>query len=201
VELAQQLTARLVTTDLGLTRVAQIHGVVVVNVHEVAAALKPALIPGQTLSIRLIKQGEQAGQAVGYLDDGTMVVAEAAAHMVGQDTQVLVTSTIQTTAGRMVFARPIDGPMYEGQMTGRGEDAAAEGDSAAALSLESGGAQALGGGPEAALPEGGSAAVDEADAAGALPAPAARTGGGGAGGPFPPKPPARRPPSPRNPRR
>jgi uncharacterized protein YacL len=105
VELAQRMSGRIVTTDLGLARVAQIQGVVTVNMHEVAAACKPALIPGEQLIIKLIKPGEQPGQGVGYLDDGTMVVVDHGAPMIGQDAPILVTSAIQTTGGRMVFAR------------------------------------------------------------------------------------------------
>lgn len=198
VELAQQLTARVVTTDHGLTRVAQIQGVVVVNVHELAAAMKPALIPGQTLVIKLIKAGEQTGQAVGYLDDGTMVVTEAAAHMIGQDAQVLVTSTIQTTAGRMVFARPIDGPPYEPRGHRDVERAPDANDESAIAAAQLAGEQAEGMASDAE-----SSAETGVSGHGAheAPAGAAATSARPSGGPFPPKAPARRPPSPRNPRR
>jgi uncharacterized protein YacL len=114
VELAAKLGgARLMTTDLALTRVAQIHGVVVLNLHEIANTLKPTLISGQQLLLRMVKPGEQAGQAVGYLEDGTMVVAEAAAHKIGQDALLLVTGSMQTTAGRLVFARLLDASEVE----------------------------------------------------------------------------------------
>jgi uncharacterized protein YacL len=114
VELSQKLGGgRLMTTDLALTRVAQIHGVMVLNLHEIANTLKPTLISGQQLLLRLVKHGEQPGQAVGYLEDGTMVVAEAAAHRIGQDTLLLVTGSMQTTAGRLVFARPLDSSEME----------------------------------------------------------------------------------------
>jgi uncharacterized protein YacL len=206
VELAKQLTARIVTTDLGLTRVAQIHGVVVVNVHEVAAALKPALIPGQTLAIRLIKAGEHAGQAVGYLDDGTMVVAEAAAHMIGQDAQVLVTSTIQTTAGRMVFARPIDGPLYDSSEARAVAPTQAEPDrsdeSAIAAAMAAGEQSGESAGAELTTPM---RANTDSEAPTSITPPMtvapSTSRPGASGGPFPPKTPVRRPPSPRNPRR
>ncbi len=196
VELAQQLTARVVTTDHGLTRVAQIHGVVVVNVHDLAAAMKPALIPGQSLVIRLIKAGEQAGQAVGYLDDGTMVVAEGAAGMIGGDAHVLVTSTIQTTAGRMVFARPVDGAVVHPPRDHDGAEAASDlsnaNDESAIAAAQLAGERA-----EAVAPDTG---VD-ASAGDAAGSPIEAVAAPGKAGPFPPKPPARRPPSPRNPRR
>jgi uncharacterized protein YacL len=109
VELSQKLGGgRLMTTDLALTRVAQIHGVMVLNLHEIANTLKPTLISGQQLLLRLVKAGEQAGQAVGYLEDGTMVVAENAAHKIGQDALLLVTGSMQTIAGRLVFARTLE---------------------------------------------------------------------------------------------
>lgn len=108
VELARQMNARIVTTDLGLARVGQIHGVIVVNVHEVAQSLKPSLVPGEQLTLRLVKPGEQPSQGVGYLDDGTMVVVEQGAGRIGDDVPVLVSSTMQTTAGRLVFAKLLE---------------------------------------------------------------------------------------------
>ena len=109
VELSQKLGGgRLMTTDLALTRVAQIHGVMVLNLHEIANTLKPTLISGQQLLLRMVKPGEQSGQAVGYLEDGTMVVADGAAHKIGQEALLLVTGSMQTTAGRLVFARLLD---------------------------------------------------------------------------------------------
>lgn len=105
VELADQLSARILTTDHGLARIAQIEGVQAINLHDVAAVLKPTLIPGDKLTLRLLKPGEQAEQAVGYLDDGTMVVVENAAHQVGQDVAITVGSAMQTSAGRLIFAR------------------------------------------------------------------------------------------------
>jgi uncharacterized protein YacL len=106
VELAEKLGARIITTDLGLARVAQIKGITAINLHDLANSLRPALVPGEQINIRLVKGGEQAGQGVGYLDDGTMVVAEGGAPHIGEEVALLVTSTMQTTAGRLVFARP-----------------------------------------------------------------------------------------------
>lgn len=105
VELAEQLSARILTTDHGLVRIAQIEGVQAINLHDVAAVLKPTLTPGDKLTLRLLKPGEQADQAVGYLEDGTMVVVEQAAHQVGQDVAITVGSAMQTSAGRLIFAR------------------------------------------------------------------------------------------------
>lgn len=109
VELARLMPAILVTTDAALERVARIQGVSVLNLHETAMAFRPALAPGEQLVLTLVKPGEQPGQAVGYLDDGTMVVAENAASQIGHDVALIVTSTMQTAAGRLVFAK-INGP-------------------------------------------------------------------------------------------
>ncbi len=109
IELARRLPATIVTTDSGLNRVASIQGVQVLNLNDVANALKPALIPGEQLSIRLIKRGEQQGQGVGYLEDGTMVVAEDGGPRIGEQVTLTVTSTLQTSAGRLIFGRMVDG--------------------------------------------------------------------------------------------
>jgi len=108
VELARTMPAIVATTDSGLNRVAGIQGVPVLNMNDVANALKPSVVPGETLRVTLIKRGEQPQQGVGYLDDGTMVVAEDGAGAVGQDVSLTVTSMLQTSAGRLIFGR-IDG--------------------------------------------------------------------------------------------
>ena len=105
VELAKVMGAMVVTADVGLSRVAEIQGIKCLNLNDVANALKPALIPGEQLSIKLIKPGEQPGQGVGYLEDGTMVVAEDGAARVGEQVTLIVTSTLQTSAGRLIFGR------------------------------------------------------------------------------------------------
>jgi uncharacterized protein YacL len=105
VEMAQAMPAVVVTTDVGLARVATIHGVSVLNLNDLANALKPNVVPGQSLDIELIRQGEQEGQGVGYLDDGTMVVAENASDHVGRRVTLIVTSAMQTSAGRLIFGR------------------------------------------------------------------------------------------------
>ncbi len=119
VDLARRTPGVIVTNDLGLKRVAAIHGVAVINMNDVANSLKPLVIPGEALSLRLIKRGEQPGQGVGYLDDGTMVVAEDGAHAVGEDVTLTVTSSMQTSAGRLIFGRvgvspPMDRATPEG---------------------------------------------------------------------------------------
>lgn len=105
VELARQIPATIVTADLALNRVAAIHGVRVVNLNDVANALRPALVPGEHIAIRLVRPGEQPGQGIGYLDDGTMVVAENGSAHIGAEVALIVTRTLQTSAGRMIFAR------------------------------------------------------------------------------------------------
>ena len=108
VELARLMPATIVTTDTGLSRVAGIQGVTVLNINDLANAMKPSVIPGEPLSVLLIKRGEQRGQGVGYLDDGTMVVAEDGEASVGHDVTLTVTSTMQTSAGRLIFGRMQD---------------------------------------------------------------------------------------------
>lgn len=104
-ELARRMTGIVVSADSGLSRVASIQGVKVLNLNDVSNSLKPALIPGEQLTIKLVKAGEQPGQGVGYLDDGTMVVAEDGGEYIGEQVTLNVTSSLQTSAGRMLFAR------------------------------------------------------------------------------------------------
>jgi uncharacterized protein YacL len=115
VELARSMPATILTTDLALGRIATIQNVRVLNLNDVANALKPNVIPGEPLSIRLLKKGEQQGQAVGYLDDGTMVVAEDGGAMIGQRVTLSITSTLQTSAGRMIFGRLSEDGRGEGE--------------------------------------------------------------------------------------
>ena len=106
VRLAQLLSAKVVTTDYNLNKVAELQGVAVLNVNELAQALRPVVLPGETLEVKPIKEGKEANQSVAYLEDGTMVVVENGRHLIGQTVQGLVTSVLQTAAGRMVFVRP-----------------------------------------------------------------------------------------------
>lgn len=104
--MARELEARVMTSDLNLVKVAEINRVSTINLNQLALALKPAVLPGEPLEVALIRPGEGGGQAVGYLDDGTMVVAENARAQIGSRVRLIVTSSIQTSAGRMVFGRP-----------------------------------------------------------------------------------------------
>ena len=106
VKLAQLVSAKIVTTDYNLNKVAELQGVTVLNVNELAQALRPVVLPGETIDIKPIKEGKEPHQAVAYLDDGTMVVVEQGRHLIGQTVRGLVTSVLQTAAGRMVFVRP-----------------------------------------------------------------------------------------------
>jgi uncharacterized protein YacL len=103
--LAKSLGARVMTNDFNLNKIAQLQGVEVINVNELANALKTVALPGEVLTLRLIKPGDQVGQGVGYLDDGTMVVAEQGRPYIGQEVTITVTSILQTPAGRMIFGR------------------------------------------------------------------------------------------------
>jgi uncharacterized protein YacL len=107
VELAKQQSGRVVTNDFNLNKVATLQGVPVINLNDVANALKPRFLPGDRLKIKVLKEGETPGQGVGYLDDGTMVVCEQSAHLIGKDIDVIVTSVLQSSAGRMIFGRQV----------------------------------------------------------------------------------------------
>jgi len=108
VDLAKQLEGKVVTNDYNLNKVAQLRGVTVININDLANALKPVVLPGETMSIKVIKAGEEAGQGVGYLEDGTMVVAEGGRNRIGEVIEITITSVLQTSAGRMIFGR-LDG--------------------------------------------------------------------------------------------
>jgi uncharacterized protein YacL len=103
--LAKHLGGKVVTNDYNLNKVARLQGVEVLNLNDLANALKPVVLPGETLTVKLIKRGEEPGQGVGYLDDGTMVVTEQGAHHLGEIIRLTVTSVLQTSAGRMIFGR------------------------------------------------------------------------------------------------
>jgi len=106
VRMAKKLGAWIVTNDYNLNKVAELQGVRVLNVNELANAIKPVMIPGEELTVHLIKDGKEAGQGVGYLDDGTMIVVEGGKRHIGETLDAVVTSVLQTVAGRMIFARP-----------------------------------------------------------------------------------------------
>lgn len=106
VKLARQLRAPIVTTDFNLNRVAALQGVQVMNINELANAVKSVVLPGEEMTVRIMQDGKEAGQGVGYLDDGTMVVVEAGRKFMGSEIEVTVTRVLQTVAGRMIFAHP-----------------------------------------------------------------------------------------------
>ncbi|MBI4343193.1 MAG: hypothetical protein HY601_00060 [Candidatus Omnitrophica bacterium] len=106
VKLAQLLGTRIITNDFNLNKVAEFQNVSVLNVNELAQALRPVVLPGEALDVKPIKEGKESHQAVGYLDDGTMVVVENGRALIGQSVHGIVTSVLQTSAGRMVFVRP-----------------------------------------------------------------------------------------------
>ncbi len=107
--LAKQLNCAVITNDYNLNHVAQLQGVSVLNVNELANAVKAVFLPGETLTVKIIQEGREPGQGVGYLDDGTMVVVDDGRHYLQKELTVQVTKVFQTTAGRMIFARPENG--------------------------------------------------------------------------------------------
>jgi uncharacterized protein YacL len=109
--LAVELNGRILTTDFNLNKVAQLRGVDVINVNDLANAVKPVVLPGEKMTVRIIKGGEEPGQGVGYLEDGTMVVVDQARHRLNDEVEFTVTSALQTSAGKMIFGRLApDGP-------------------------------------------------------------------------------------------
>jgi uncharacterized protein YacL len=102
---AKALDARVVTNDYNLNKIAQLQGVEVINLNELANSLKSVALPGEQLVVKIVKQGDQIGQGVGYLDDGTMIVVEQGRSHIGQEVVIVVTSVLQTPAGRMIFGR------------------------------------------------------------------------------------------------
>ncbi|MEA1951323.1 MAG: TRAM domain-containing protein [Planctomycetota bacterium] len=103
--LAKHLHGKLITNDYNLNKVSRLHGVGVINLNDLANSLKPVFLPGETITVRIVKPGEEPGQGVAYLEDGTMVVVEAGRDYVNSEVEVEVTSVLQTSAGRMVFGR------------------------------------------------------------------------------------------------
>lgn len=105
-ELAKVTSGKVVTNDYTLNRLAGLAGVAVLNVNELANVLKPVVLPGEPMQVHVVKEGKEVGQGVAYLDDGTMVVVDHGKRFIGQTADVTVTTVLQTTAGRMIFARP-----------------------------------------------------------------------------------------------
>ena len=107
VRLAKQAHAAIITNDYNLNKVAGIQGVKVLNINELANAIKPVVIAGEEMNVYLVKEGKEANQAIAYLDDGTMIVVENGRHSIGNSIPVVVTSVLQTSAGRMIFAKAV----------------------------------------------------------------------------------------------
>jgi uncharacterized protein YacL len=105
VKLAKIMNAKVITNDFNLNKVAEFHGVPVLNINQLSNALKPVVLPGEEMRVALIKEGKDQNQAIGYLDDGTMVVVENGRRRLNEEVEVTVTSVLQTTAGRMIFTR------------------------------------------------------------------------------------------------
>ena len=108
IELAKALGGKVVTNDYNLNKLAELNGIAVLNINELANALKPVVLPGEVMRVHVLREGKEAGQGVAYLDDGTMVVIDQGRKYLGQTIDVTVTSVLQTTAGRMIFTRPRD---------------------------------------------------------------------------------------------
>src|SRR5690606_32752788 len=105
IEMARELPAKIVTNDLNLNKVAQLRGVKVLNINELANAMKAVVLPGESMQVFIIKEGKEYNQGVAYLDDGTMVVIDNARRMIGRTVDIQVTSVLQTTAGKMIFGK------------------------------------------------------------------------------------------------
>ncbi len=108
VVLARQLKCPILTNDYNLNRVAELQGVTILNINELANAVKSVVLPGELMSIQIIQEGKEANQGVGYMDDGTMVVVENGNKFLNQNKTVTVSKVLQTAAGRMIFAKPED---------------------------------------------------------------------------------------------
>jgi uncharacterized protein YacL len=108
IDLARTLPGKIVTNDFNLNKVAQLRGVEVLNVNELANSLKPVVLPGEIMKVFILKEGKEYNQGVAYLDDGTMVVVDNARKMISKTIEIVVTSVLQTTAGKMIFGRYID---------------------------------------------------------------------------------------------
>lgn len=106
VKLAKEMGGKVVTNDYNLNKVCELQGVAVLNINELANSVKPVVLPGEELKVQVIKDGKEQGQGVAYLDDGTMIVVDGGRRYIGQTVSVLVTSVLQTAAGRMIFAKP-----------------------------------------------------------------------------------------------
>jgi uncharacterized protein YacL len=105
-KLAREMEAKVITNDFNLNKVAELYGVRVLNINELSNAIKPLVLPGEEMTVHVLRDGKEHGQGIGYLDDGTMIVVEGGKNYIGLDLEILVTSVLQTAAGRMIFAKP-----------------------------------------------------------------------------------------------
>jgi uncharacterized protein YacL len=119
IELARSMSGKIVTNDFNLNKVAQLRGVQVLNINELANSLKPVVLPGEVMRVFVLKEGKEAGQGVGYLDDGTMVVVDQGRRAINRTIDVVVTSVLQTTAGKMIFCRWPEAGAGVGEDSGR----------------------------------------------------------------------------------
>jgi uncharacterized protein YacL len=122
VRLAKALNGALVTNDWNLNKVAELQGVPVLNINELANAIKPVVLPGEDMRVTIVKEGKEAGQGIGYLDDGTMIVVAGGRSLMGETVGVRVTSLMQTVAGKMIFAQLSDDESGDDGDDGRGSD-------------------------------------------------------------------------------
>jgi uncharacterized protein YacL len=113
IELAKQMEAKIVTNDFNLNKVAQVRGVAVLNINDLANSLRPVVLPGEKMRVVIMKEGKEFDQGVGYLDDGTMVVVDHARRLIGRTVEICVTSVLQTASGKMIFGRLDDGSRPE----------------------------------------------------------------------------------------
>ncbi len=105
IELAKEVGGKIVTNDSNLNKVAELQGIDVLNINALANSLKPVVLPGEEMNVKILKEGKELGQGVAYLDDGTMIVVDNGRRQMGRNVDVVVTSVLQTPAGRMIFAR------------------------------------------------------------------------------------------------
>ena len=132
IELARTIRGKIVTNDFNLNKVAHLRGVEVLNVNELANALKPIVLPGETMTVFILKEGKEYNQGVAYLDDGTMVVVDHARRMISKTIDIVVTSVLQTTAGKMIFGRYVE-PAAAPQAHGPHTSSAVSGGAAAGI--------------------------------------------------------------------
>lgn len=105
-KLTQLMKGKIITNDYNLNKVAEVHGIDVLNINELANSVKPVVLPGEEMVVQVVRDGKESGQGLAYLDDGTMIVVESGRRFIGETIDVLVTSVLQTSAGRMIFAKP-----------------------------------------------------------------------------------------------